>query len=381
MLLDSCLVASIQNESLLEAVSAAVDNLNQRNKGPVKSITAHFGDSKESFECALITPSSEEKDECERVSVKLKTDTLGHTLTSLMNIDFDNVAAIFVDLKWEIDADARFDPPVNFAEIYSRLLSVSDVFGLYLPSEWSECREDLEYATVGVAVTMDKLRKYISFCEQRSLKYNSPFFTFLISTGFFGVLGDDIFVQGKQWELFERLYVGDAGLELTEWYDVFEKNIKPAIDGVHSYTIEPSNSIASKLERVAMISLKELSDRGKVIRKCQICGRHFVPANRSDTLYCDNPSPENPKKTCKEYGRTELCYKKQKEDEIAHLARNIASAKSMLAKRNPDIPEYERSYRSFIEQRDNWKNAVENGEKTNDDFKEWLLEMKKRKIL
>ena len=38
------------------------------------------------------------------------------------------------------------------------------------------------------------------------------------------------------------------------------------------------------------------------INKCKNCGKYFIPSNRSDEKYCDNPSPQKPKKTCKQYG-------------------------------------------------------------------------------
>ena len=58
--------------------------------------------------------------------------------------------------------------------------------------------------------------------------------------------------------------------------------------------------------------------------------------------------------TCKEYGTRRLWYERQKEDELAKLSRNIASAKAMLAKRNPDIPQYAESYNYFKAQRLVW---------------------------
>lgn len=38
------------------------------------------------------------------------------------------------------------------------------------------------------------------------------------------------------------------------------------------------------------------------INKCKNCGKYFIPSNRTDEKYCDNPSPQKPEKTCKQYG-------------------------------------------------------------------------------
>ena len=85
--------------------------------------------------------------------------------------------------------------------------------------------------------------------------------------------------------------------------------------------------------------------------------------------------------TCKEYGNQRLWYERQKEDELATLSRKIASAKGMLAKRNPDIPQYADSYKYFKEQRLIWIKAVKEGIKTQEEYKEWLLSMQSQKII
>lgn len=356
-----------------EAVMVALDQHKTEN---VTSILAHYGDDRECFMLESIPVNSPMESHGEYFEVKLKTDAPGYVLTALLNIDFEAVAEILKDLKWETTADELFDPPVNFNEIYARLLSVSDVFGFYLPTEWNACINELD-----VGDAMAKLKAYISFCERRKLPYNGPFFTFAVSIGFWGVLGDDIFVQARQKSFFEDLFEYGRSSDLDKIYDVFTKNLNPNVVGINSYILEPEEGTAYRLEKLAMISFKELSDRGKVIRKCQNCGKYFVPTKRSDTLYCDNPSPNAPEMTCKEYGTRRLWYEKQKEDELATLARKIASAKGMLAKRNPDIPGYAAAYSYFKEQRLIWKKAVKDGTKSRDEYREWLLTMQNQKTL
>lgn len=136
-----------------------------------------------------------------------------------------------------------------------------------------------------------------------------------------------------------------------------------------------------KIGTVLVASLLELARRGKVIRKCENCGRYFIPENRSDTLYCDNPSPQDESRTCKQYGSQRLWYERQREDELATLSRNVLSSKSMLAKRNPDYRPYVQSYDYFREERKKWIKAVKGGSKTKDEYREWLLLMQSQKVI
>lgn len=47
----------------------------------------------------------------------------------------------------------------------------------------------------------------------------------------------------------------------------------------------------------------------------------------------------------------------------------------MLAKRKPDIPQYAESYEHFKAQWLIWINAVKEGTKTQEEYREWLLYM------
>ncbi len=79
------------------------------------------------------------------------------------------------------------------------------------------------------------------------------------------------------------------------------------------------------------------------------------------------------------YGSRRLWYERQKDDELATLSRKIASAKGMLAKRNPDISEYAESYEYFKKQRLLWMKEVKAGHKTREEYREWLLYMQSQK--
>lgn len=120
---------------------------------------------------------------------------------------------------------------------------------------------------------------------------------------------------------------------------------------------------------------------GMQFKKCNNCGKFFIPFSRSDTIYCDRKSPQDASLTCKEYGSQRLWYQKLRENEAASLCRNVYSAKQMLVKRNPDIEEYRNSFEKFKSLSKQWKADVKTGVKTEAEFIEWLKSVKEKKVL
>jgi hypothetical protein len=344
----------------------------------VKQIMAHYWDNQESFMYEGIPTNRPPESHGEYYSIKLKSNAPGYVLTTLLNIDFEAITEIVADLEWEENTEKYCDPPSNYEEIYNRLLSASDVFGFYLPNEWNIWQYDLASMVEGVAGAVASLKKYIAFCDKRQIPYTGQFFTFLISNGYFDI-DPSILMPFDEAVHYDSLFDDGGELidELDEIYDTFMHGFDPSTTGSNCYILYAED----RLRDVLLVSFNDLTSRGKTIRKCQNCGKYFIPAKRADTLYCDNPSPEAPEMTCKEYGNRRLWYERQKDDEIASLSRKIASAKGMLAKRNPDIPQYADSYEYFKEQRLIWIKAVKEGSKTQEEYKEWLLSMQSQKII
>ena len=343
-----------------------------------KQIMAHYWDNQESFMYEGIPTNRPPESHGEYYTIKLKSNAPGYVLTTLLNTDFETVTDIVADLEWEDPAEDYRDPPMNYEEIYNRLLSISDVFGFYLPTEWKVWQYDLASLVEGVAGAVSALKKYIAFCNRRQIPYTGQFFTFLISNRYFDI-DPSILMPFDEAVRFENLFDNGGELidELDEIYDTFMRGFDPSTTGSNCYIVGAED----RLRDVAIVSFFDLASRGKTIRQCQICGKYFIPAKRADTLYCDNPSPEAPEMTCKEYGNRRLWYERQKEDELATLSRKIASAKGMLAKRNPDIPQYAESYEYFKAQRLIWIKAVKEGARTQEEYKEWLLSMQSQKII
>lgn len=344
----------------------------------IKGVIAHYGENTESFMYESVPTNRTLNTHGDYFPIKLKSQHHGYVLTSLLNIDFNAVSKIIASMKWEEFANEDTDPPINYVEIHNQLLSISDVFRFYLPNEWDNIEYDLCTTNEGVAYTVERLKKYIAFCNRKKITYNGQFFTLLLSSGYFEIEPSVIVPVEEIKEMGQLLEnVSESANELDELYDFFINGLDPDVTGINCYLLGSKD----RLRDIAMISFNEIASRGKTIRQCQICGKYFIPHKRADTLYCDNPSPEAPEMTCKEYGTRRLWYERQKEDEIATLSRKIASAKGMLAKRNPDIPDYAVSYEYFKAERMKWKKDVEEGYRSKEEYREWLLLMQRNKVI
>jgi|GEM_PF-3543354 len=114
------------------------------------------------------------------------------------------------------------------------------------------------------------------------------------------------------------------------------------------------------------------------IKKCKNCGRYFHPENRSDTIYCSNASPEDPTKSCQEYGAIKAYQENLKTNESAGLYRKIYMQKQMLCKRNPDIESYRVVFDEFKKQSKLWKSDIKQGIRTESDYLDWLKSIRRK---
>lgn len=313
--------------------------------------------------------------------IHLSDNSLGYFLCRALEIDVELVAA-FAD-SYELDGVPRkWMHARNCEEVYKKLLGCSELFRLYDSEEYNCIRSDHDAFRPSFFQFQNQLRKYVSYCEREQIPYHGGFFNFLLGSNYFGEKLDlryqddipavqDMFAAG----IFDKEEINDLDA-LRSLYQMEQKHNRHTES--RTYTVSQRDN---RLAIAALASLRELSLRGKVVRQCANCGHWFVPENRSDTLYCDRISPQEPSMDCKTYASQRLWYQKQKQDELAVLSRNILSAKGMLAKRNPDIPAYQRSYDYFRAERMKWKKAVEAGEVTRGSYREWLLKMQEQKII
>lgn len=150
---------------------------------------------------------------------------------------------------------------------------------------------------------------------------------------------------------------------------------------IKKYNVKSLESVVlDDIDRLLSASITKIIEDNIKVKQCKNCGKYFIPYNRSDTLYCDNIAPQNPAKSCKEYASQELYYEKVKSNPASKLHRNIYQQKQMLAKRNPDIAEYKSDFERFKTAAKEWKNKVKKGEAAENDYLQWLKDVKEKKV-
>jgi hypothetical protein len=108
-----------------------------------------------------------------------------------------------------------------------------------------------------------------------------------------------------------------------------------------------------------------------LIKKCEVCNKFFVPFKRSDAHYCDRISPDDKKRTCKEFGSIRKYQEHLKNDDIAVLIRKVYMKKQMASKRNSGS-KYTEDFEKFKTELKNWRDAIAKNRIANKGFIEWL---------
>lgn len=122
----------------------------------------------------------------------------------------------------------------------------------------------------------------------------------------------------------------------------------------------------------------QLIENNYLILKCKNCNKYFIPYKRTDTYYCDRISPQDNTKTCKQYGADKAWWIRTKdENDWYNLYRKIYQSFQVKAKRNPNDPQFKQNYDNFRADANEWKKAVKEGTKTEEEFMYWLQEFRK----
>jgi len=164
---------------------------------------------------------------------------------------------------------------------------------------------------------------------------------------------------------------------LPEIYDQAEKDNALKSDAYDDY--DEIYHIADMYE-LADISMKKVLEAEYRFKICEVCKKPFILYFRSDTKYCDRMSPNDRKRTCKEYGAKQAWYNGVNASDTKRLYRNVYQAKQMLVKRNPDIVSYKEDFERFKQQANAWIKDVKDGVKSEDDYFNWLLDMRRKRF-
>lgn len=123
-----------------------------------------------------------------------------------------------------------------------------------------------------------------------------------------------------------------------------------------------------------LFEIAHIYDGDVPIVRCKNCSHYFIPLKRSDTRYCNYPSPENPEKTCKEIGAQKAWANKEKTDDVTREYRKVYMRYKMTVKRHPDNKEAQQKLDRLTDGIREWRQKLEAGEASTADFMRWLEE-------
>lgn len=121
------------------------------------------------------------------------------------------------------------------------------------------------------------------------------------------------------------------------------------------------------------------------INKCKNCGKYFIPSNRTDEKYCDNPSPQNPSQTCKKYGAKRVYSNIVKSNAVKseHIRTSqFYRVRISRAKEKNDISfanKMQKLLDSYLENYQKQLNKFNNNKISEEDFIVWIKSQKKDK--
>lgn len=141
---------------------------------------------------------------------------------------------------------------------------------------------------------------------------------------------------------------------------------------VRKYTI-------SDFTELLNILIDQYFQKKFVIKICHNCGKYFIPSSRTDEKYCDNPSPQNSSKTCKEYGAKKTYRDKLNSDEARRAHYNTSQffrMKINRAKEEQEIKLYTKLFNTYKTNYEKQKKKFNNNKISESDFINWIVAQK-----
>lgn len=140
-------------------------------------------------------------------------------------------------------------------------------------------------------------------------------------------------------------------------------NIEGKIQSI--FTIESSVSLL-------VFEVAHLIETSTAIIKCKNCNNYFVSMGRSDTIYCDYPSPQDHSKKCNEIGPQITRAEKEKNDEATKLYRKVYMRYKMLEKRNPNENRYSIILKELVEGSKGWRQVIKDDPERREEYISWI---------
>lgn len=241
-------------------------------------------------------------------------------------------------------------------------------------------KEYIEKMIQDIITYKDYIDVFFSFLDEKSYtKQSLDYFQAMFSSKF-------VLPKTYIYNAFEKYSfikpINNLLITLAE--ETGERNIEILKKSVLN-TLKNSNTLYCKLyeinslEDIFNIYLSLLMEHKLVINKCKNCGKYFIPDNRSDEKYCSNPSPQNSKKTCKEYGAKKTYRDKQNSNIIRKSHYNTSQFFRMKAKRAKTENEQKQLNKLFEKYKVNYEKQLKkykNKKITEDEFVNWITSQK-----
>lgn len=129
------------------------------------------------------------------------------------------------------------------------------------------------------------------------------------------------------------------------------------------------------------VSLNHMLNNYSKLKRCKNCNKYFIPSSRTDEKYCNNPSPQNNNKTCKEYGAkktyrdeiksTPIKYEHNKTSQFFRMRINRTNTDKIKEKEL-----YQKKFNDYKESYQNKKKQYQLGKLKEKDFVEWIIKQK-----
>lgn len=115
-----------------------------------------------------------------------------------------------------------------------------------------------------------------------------------------------------------------------------------------------------------------IQEKGIKVAQCKNCHSFFIPKNRSDTIYCDNPSPQDPARTCKKIGAQITRISMEKQYAGIRQYRKIYLANNMRMKRHPDNNDFKRFHDEMVQGAKDWRRKLRDNPGLYPEYERWV---------
>lgn len=120
------------------------------------------------------------------------------------------------------------------------------------------------------------------------------------------------------------------------------------------------------------LTLYTILSKGYVLKRCDLCGKLFVPAGRKLAIYCERTCPKDSKRTCREYGNEKRWYERQQDDRVMKLYRTVYAAREARARRNQEVEKYRQSFEKFKVEAKKWREDYRAFRVSEEEIIHWL---------